>query len=125
MIHELIYTSTANAGIDLQTIVAESIERNRNRSVTGILAFNGSQFLQLIEGPEYQVQGIFDKIKTDSRHSNVITQSQVNTRSRTFGEWPMRYCAKTHITIEFPIEVTNPDIARSFARNVLISCYAN
>lgn len=75
MLTTIIYRSHAHNSIS-STSLMEMVElanaHNSKRGVTGILLFNGVHFLQLLEGPQAQVNEIYSKICSDTRHFNIV-----------------------------------------------------
>ena len=68
---KLAYVSLASrtlTSVDLQNILESAITRNREDDITGILLFNGTNFMQVLEGPEAKVRALFDDICEDDRH---------------------------------------------------------
>ena len=75
MLATLIYRSRLTHALDpslLAELVKEANIRNAELQVTGVLLFNGDQFLQVLEGPAEGVNAIFNRISRDSRHSDIV-----------------------------------------------------
>ena len=90
----IVYVSTARVGLaedDVRAILAEATARNDGADVTGLLAYNGANFLQAIEGEDAEVDRIYAAIRRDSRHSGVITLVEEACERRLFPDWRMRY----------------------------------
>jgi hypothetical protein len=90
--YRLAYVSTAHGDITsevLQDILESAIENNRSASVTGFMLFNGNNFLQLLEGPQENVEGIMAKICKDKRHRSIIVILREKSVSREFENNPM------------------------------------
>ncbi|WP_018146618.1 BLUF domain-containing protein [Henriciella marina] len=89
---KLAYVSVATktlSSVDLQNILESAITNNRESDVTGILLFNGTNFMQVIEGPQKAVEKVFDQICKDDRHRNVVVIYRERTAVREFDEAPM------------------------------------
>lgn len=89
---KLAYVSVASrtlTSVDLQNILESAITRNREDDITGILLFNGTNFMQVLEGPEAKVRALFDDICEDDRHGNVVVIYSEKTGVREFDEAPM------------------------------------
>ena len=89
---KLAYISVASRtlnSVDLQNILENAITRNRDSEITGILLFNGTNFMQVLEGPEKEVKALFKDICDDDRHRNVVVIYQEKTNTREFEEAPM------------------------------------
>lgn len=91
---QIVYISTARSipsDEDLNQILAQSRRNNKHVGVTGLLVVGGRRFLQALEGPSQAVQATFDRILADPRHFAVVTLSDKETDSRSFGEWAMAF----------------------------------
>lgn len=76
---------------DVEMLVAAASQRNDAHDLTGLLAFNGTNFIQALEGDDAAVDQLFAKIKRDERHSGVITLVDEACEERLFPDWRMRY----------------------------------
>lgn len=75
MLTTLIYRSQLNSSCEpfkLISLVEKAKQRNAGLSITGILLFNGTEFLQILEGKEESVVTLFHKIRADKRHHGVV-----------------------------------------------------
>ncbi|WP_206240206.1 BLUF domain-containing protein [Novosphingobium terrae] len=75
----------------VEDIVAKSIQRNASLQVTGALLFNGTRFVQFLEGPADGVAAIRQSILADSRHRNVTTFMTEQQSCRIFSNWSLAY----------------------------------
>ncbi|WP_084417916.1 BLUF domain-containing protein [Henriciella litoralis] len=90
--YRIAYVSTAHGDISsnsLQKILESAIENNRAAKVTGIMLFNGSNFLQLLEGPQENVEAMMAKICKDKRHRNIVVIMREKSVTREFEDNPM------------------------------------
>ena len=124
MLKEKIYTSTAIIP-DTSQILSEAIQRNRQHNVTGILIYNGKHFMQLLEGPEQEVEYIYQKIIRDPRHDNLELWSDILVPERSFEEHPMKYCDHLVGEFELPRNITDTDIKRMMLRVEMMRCHAD
>lgn len=89
---QLIYISTATPSlrdVGQTQILATSRRNNARDEITGLLFFNGRRFLQALEGPAAAVERAIARIKTDDRHSGIVTLSRREVAVREFGDWAM------------------------------------
>ncbi len=89
----LIYVSTAKFGLaesDLSNILEEATTANAQRGITGVLLFNGLNFLQMLEGKQPDVREVFQRIVRDSRHASVVTILQEAADEPVFPDWSMQ-----------------------------------
>lgn len=92
--YSLIYVSQATrpmSGDDLKAILTKSHENNHKRDVTGILLYHNERFMQVLEGDQGVVQGLYRKISADPRHKAARIVYQRPVKQRTFGEWKMGF----------------------------------
>ncbi len=91
LIH-LVYASAAAQDLqekDIRDILKISVTNNYASDITGMLLFAEGSFLQVLEGEKNAVQGLFEQIKKDSRHWDVIKIFEERIDSRFFGDWSM------------------------------------
>ncbi|MEM8813635.1 MAG: BLUF domain-containing protein [Pseudomonadota bacterium] len=94
MLYELVYSSTAVDSLeesDLEQILVESRRFNETCRMTGLLAYDGKKFFQLLEGEEQQVDTLFENIRIDPRHKDVRLFYTGNIQKRIFDDWSMAY----------------------------------
>lgn len=56
----------------LQQLAAAGRRRNAAMGITGILLFDGVHFVQLLEGDKARLDELFESIKHDPRHRNIV-----------------------------------------------------
>jgi hypothetical protein len=88
----LTYTSLAR--LDLQSSDLEDIHRtarelNALDGVTGLLVFNGTHFLQIIEGAHHAISDLVERLRRDPRHTGLEIRDERKIRSRSFPDWSM------------------------------------
>lgn len=89
---ELLYTSVSPQGLDedeLIKIVMDAQRRNAELGVTGILAYCDREIMQIIEGDKDVILTLFEKIKSDPRHTLVNVFYQGEVAKRSFSDWTM------------------------------------
>lgn len=92
--YSLIYVSTAVRLLDnneLLEILRTSRKNNIENNVTGLLLYKEGNFLQILEGEEADVKFIFEKIKKDTRHTDIIIIFEEPTETREFDNWQMAF----------------------------------
>ena len=90
----LIYVSTSVKLLndeELLGILKVSRENNSSRDVTGLLLYKGGNFMQVLEGPDEVVEAVFETIKADPRHKDVIVLSREQISNRQFPAWEMAF----------------------------------
>jgi Sensors of blue-light using FAD len=86
------YTSLARIdtkGSELEGIQEAARERNAADGITGLLVFNGTHFLQTIEGPERAIDKLIERLRNDPRHTGFEVRDQRKIDARSFPDWPM------------------------------------
>ena len=56
----------------INSILLESRYRNQQLGITGLLLFDGTYFMQTIEGPPRETRTVFVQIASDKRHAEVV-----------------------------------------------------
>ncbi len=90
----LTYTSWARAGIgadDVDAILASAKINNPLDGITGVLIFNGTAFMQILEGSEAAIDGLASRLISDPRHSNMSVRDSRLIEARSFPNWSMAY----------------------------------
>ena len=64
---------------------------NPKREIGGVLHYGHGYFLQVLEGPEEEVDALYQKISSDSRHQDVRTLDERQVEERRFPDWSMKY----------------------------------
>jgi hypothetical protein len=88
----LTYTSLARLDLtaeDLEAIHRTARELNPLDGITGLLVFNGTHFLQIIEGAEAAIDDLVERLRRDPRHSGFEIRDQRVIEQRSFPDWSM------------------------------------
>lgn len=107
---ELVYISRSIKRfeqIDLEQLLHHARNKNAGLDITGMLLYDGyGTFIQAMEGPNDNVQSLFEDIKSDQRHTNVNVLGQQKIIKRSFTSWHMSF------KLISPVKIT-PDEAYS------------
>jgi hypothetical protein len=93
-IHYLVYMSHAVRPLSAEELVdllRVSRRNNLARGVTGMLLYRDALFVQLIEGPLAEVEGLMATIAQDQRHHRVRVLIQGDLEARLFPDWTMAF----------------------------------
>jgi hypothetical protein len=92
VLSQYLYISTAPTlgREEVDAILATSARNNPARGITGLLLFNGRNFLQLLEGEESEVAALMERITSDARHSGVSVLDHRTIDERTCPDWAMK-----------------------------------
>jgi hypothetical protein len=88
----LTYTSFASLDLgadDLEAIHRTARDLNALDGVTGLLIFNGTHFLQIIEGAEAAIDDLLERLRRDRRHSGLEVRDKREIEHRSFPDWSM------------------------------------
>ena len=92
-IKSLTYTSFARLDLtdgDLSDIHREATRLNSLDGITGLLIFNGSHFLQVIEGAASAIDDLLARLRRDPRHHQLEVRDERFITDRQFPDWSMK-----------------------------------
>ncbi|GAB3770002.1 hypothetical protein GCM10028818_07070 [Spirosoma horti] len=76
---------------DLNRILFHSQKNNRALGITGILLYFNGSIIQVLEGPEERVKSLYEVIRRDPQHTQVIKLYSDPIEQRSFSDWSMGY----------------------------------
>ena len=88
----LTYTSFASLDVtaeDVAEIHRSARENNALDGITGLLIFNGTHFLQVIEGSEDAIDDLVERLRRDPRHRSIELRDRRSIEQRCFKDWSM------------------------------------
>ena len=88
----LTYTSLARIDLtanDLEAIHRTAREVNALEGITGLLIFNGTHFLQIVEGVAAAIDELVERLRRDARHSGLEIRDERKIEARSFPDWSM------------------------------------
>ncbi len=74
---------------DLKSLLAECRAYNREHGITGMLLYYNSTFMQVLEGEEDEIDSLIERIRKDSRHTEVKLIDRRSIEQREYGDWSM------------------------------------
>ena len=77
--------------ICIEELLEISRSNNATNNITGLLIFFEGVFTQFFEGPEKEVDALYEKIQSDSRHKNVRELFSGHSQFRFYSDWSMAY----------------------------------
>ena len=92
--HHIVYWSRATRTMTPMELVALLIGArmyNESMGITGALVYDGTQFMQVIEGEEAVIQDLYGRIIRDSRHRDAFKLADKAIAERTFVNWSMAF----------------------------------
>jgi len=72
-------------------ILEVSRRNNAAHNITGSLFYDGVNFTQFLEGSLLDIEALFEVIKKDPRHAQIIQLHKIPITKRRFGYWSMHY----------------------------------
>lgn len=126
MRYAISYVSTAQ--IDLQEkgvkeIMNETNDFNKRQNISGILLYNDRNFFQLLEGEKETIQELYEKIKRDPRHLDIIKFLETPVSKSPFDGYltefitDIKKCEESELKKYLHyIEVLNPESQKAVRR---------
>lgn len=71
-------------------IYKDALENNSFDGITGLLVYDGTSFVQIIEGTEQALLDLFQRLKRDARHGELIIVDEREIKERSFRDWSMK-----------------------------------
>lgn len=99
----LVYVSVATKPMideELRELLTICRQNNQALDVTGMLLYRDRFFIQALEGENSVVEKLFDKIRQDPRHRNVMKVYKNIVKERSFGNWSMGFNKLTDVAPE-------------------------
>ncbi|MEP3422555.1 MAG: BLUF domain-containing protein [Erythrobacter sp.] len=92
MLSQYLYISTAPSLTrdDVAAILDSSARNNPARGITGLLLYNGRNFLQLLEGEGAELDALMKRIGQDRRHTGVSLLNKAAVSERACPQWAMK-----------------------------------
>ncbi|WP_337661275.1 BLUF domain-containing protein [Erythrobacter sp. Alg231-14] len=92
MLSQYLYISTAPSLTrdDVAAILDSSARNNPARGITGLLLYNGRNFLQLLEGEGAELDALMKRIGQDRRHTGVSLLNKTAVSERACPQWAMK-----------------------------------
>jgi len=81
-------------------------KNNQAKNITGTLIYFNHLFFQIIEGNEKDIDTLFNKIKDDHRHEDILAlKSENEINERFFPDWSMKLTNLDHTTDELSLPI--------------------
>lgn len=90
----LVYTSVISSYCNhtaIDNILTTARKKNEQLDITGILVHTPRLFMQYIEGPTTHICQLFNRIKLDNRHQDILLCHFSSIEQRLFPDWQMGY----------------------------------
>ena len=76
---------------DIEELLFQIREKNKRLAITGILLLIQGKFVQYIEGQASEIDKVYEKIKEDNRHNELLLLDSGEIKKRQFKDWSMAY----------------------------------
>jgi len=76
---------------DIEDLLFNAREKNRRLAITGVLLLIQGKFIQYIEGYEEDIDSVYDSIKVDTRHNDLLLLDSGYIDKRQYKNWSMAY----------------------------------
>lgn len=124
--HHLMYASYAKQDFsddDLTELLIKARINNSKLGITGMLIHRAGNFIQVLEGEEDAVKGLYETIKADKRHAGEIIISEGEINERQFEKWAMDFRNYSKNALFTPEEMANDKygiltVLTDFVRNM-------
>ncbi|HAK33327.1 BLUF domain-containing protein [Acinetobacter radioresistens] len=87
--------------MDLREILSEAQSFNALNSINGVLFYADQYFFQCLEGEREQVLDLFERIKEDQRHQEIIEFGVHPISEQNFDGWAMKFVRRNSEVSEF------------------------
>lgn len=91
---EIIYASASSqpfSSNQLTDLLAKARANNRALAVSGILLYHQGSFLQVLEGEDFVVSALYQRILKDPRHHRCMVVKRSTVVQRSFADWSMGF----------------------------------
>jgi len=95
MLYRYVYISTSHdlSREEVDRILASSQRNNAKADITGVMLYNGRNFLQMLEGQSAGLNALMRRIGNDPRHTGITMLHSGEIEERTCPDWAMRRIA--------------------------------
>ena len=76
---------------DINKLLFQIREKNKRLAITGLLLLIQGKFVQYIEGPKPEIKNVYESIKIDPRHNELLLLDSGDIEERQFQDWSMAY----------------------------------
>ena len=91
MLIRIVYYSERNnkVGLDMRRLLDTCDRNNKRDGISGFLHYNGTYFLQVLEGTKDLVRACYARIHADETHHNMVLIGAEPISARKFDVWAM------------------------------------
>lgn len=108
--------------LSIAQILGAADRNNRRDHITGVMLFHGGRVLQAIEGQRSDLDRLFNRLREDSRHTDLTILATVPITERRFQN-PMALCGLSEDSVERRLDGrTLCTLSPAEAEDMLASC---
>jgi Sensors of blue-light using FAD len=92
ILRAIVYVSSSTwtmSDVDLEVLLTQARDLNRQHGITGVLLYHGGTFMQYLEGEIDDVLTTYNRILVSKRHHQIIELMNCPIPARDFGDWFM------------------------------------
>jgi hypothetical protein len=125
---QIIYASAATKPFpqaDLVELLKLARSKNTAAGISGMLLYHCGSFLQVLEGPEGNVEELFVKIGNDPRHKKRILLWRETIQQKEFANWSMGFVDTTNVAervegfVDYAKQLRTMTLDKTGARTIL------
>lgn len=93
-LYKIMYISSATQDMsanELETMMVKCRQKNAFFDITGFMVYHEGNIIQLLEGNHTSVEYIYNTIKLDKRHQDIIELCAASVAKRAFADWQMGF----------------------------------
>jgi hypothetical protein len=108
---QLIYGSSAIVAMNgkaMKNILSVARDNNRQLGITGLLLYKDGNFMQVLEGSEAAVRGLFSRLEQDQRHAGIMIYVEREIETREFANWSMGFVNLDTFIVNTPYIYARP-----------------
>ena len=100
----------ALSDVDLFYLLAHSRESNKINEITGVILYDRGHFFQWLEGTNQHLGRLWNRIRGDQRHTDIVVLADQQVPVRLFAGWSMQFAHrdKQHESIVDGFVVADP-----------------
>ena len=110
---------------DLVELLKIARQRNTAADISGMLLYHDGSFLQVLEGPDKNVDELFAKVQKDPRHTRILLLLRGTIQKREFENWSMGFVDTTRLAertegfVDYVTRLKNMTLDKTNARRML------
>ena len=124
MLVRLLYASRAADAVTheiVESILQSSRQHNPALGITGVLCHSGDVYMQVLEGGRAAVNGLYNRIVRDPRHTDIALLHYEEVPERKFSGWTMGQVNLAKVNASLLLKYSEKPVLDPFATSGLAS----